>query len=218
MSDAQRLPSRCWTILACVALLASPAVAHAQIEAGQVIDDSLRTPLHQVAVSLLHLTDSTWRVIDTTRTNDRGLFQLAPGTPGIYRIRISPPDSRDFLGPVDTLAVDSVNERAFRVPLFAQVTRIFQLSQSPRPVNGTRPPEYPRSLLGLHIEGSVDVQFVIDEHGLVDQSTVKILRTSDPEFSESVRKYLRTAQYVPAAANGKPVRQTVTQSFMFGAM
>lgn len=206
----------------CAALLVAPLTVprtlSAQVEAGQIVDDSLHTPLHQVLVSLQRLTDGTWRVVDTARTDDRGLFQFGQGAAGVYRIDVLPPGSRQYLGPVDTLAADSVNERTLRVPFFAQEFLAFQVQEPARAIDGTRPPEYPAGLRGQHMEGQVDAQFVVTERGMVDPGTIRILRSTDPEFSESVRRHLHTARYIPALIDGRPVRQVVQQSFVFGMM
>jgi TonB family protein len=76
-------------------------------------------------------------------------------------------------------------------------------------------PIYPRELLAIGVEGSVQAIYVVDSTGLVDTTTVQVVRSDDPRFSESVRTALGQARFRPAKRAGKTVRQLVAQQFRF---
>lgn len=76
-------------------------------------------------------------------------------------------------------------------------------------------PIYPRELVALGMEGSVQATYVVDTTGLVDTTTVKVSRSDDPRFTESVRTALGHMLFRPAKRAGKTVRQLVEQKFHF---
>ena len=76
-------------------------------------------------------------------------------------------------------------------------------------------PIYPRDLIALGVEGSVQATYVVDTTGQVDTTTVEVLRSDDPRFTESVRTALGQARFRPAMRAGKTVRQLVEQKFSF---
>jgi len=61
-------------VLLLLVILAAPL--HAQIESGQVIDDSTGAALVGSRVLLQHDTAGAWQTIETTHTDARGLFQF----------------------------------------------------------------------------------------------------------------------------------------------
>lgn len=221
MHAPQRLSPRCWRILASLVLLASVArVAHAQIEAGQVIDDSLHVPLTHVAVSLQRLNTGNWQLVDSTTTDERGLFQFRPTEPGVFRVGVLGTSTPEFAGRADTLAADSLNERMLLVPWLRQLeTRaylIFEVETPAEQLPGeTRTPTYPKELIARRVDGEVDAQFVVTASGAVDMSSFKVLLPTEPAFADAVRRFLVSARYKPATIGGHPVRQVVQQKFMF---
>lgn len=76
-------------------------------------------------------------------------------------------------------------------------------------------PAYPPNLRAQKVEGQVLAQFVVDEQGVVDASTIKILRTDDAAFSEAVIAALPKMSYTPAEVGGHKVKQLVQQPFGF---
>jgi TonB family protein len=76
-------------------------------------------------------------------------------------------------------------------------------------------PIYPRELAALGMEGSVQAIYVVDTTGLVDTTTVEVVRSDDPRFTESVRTALGHMRFRPAKRAGKTVRQLVEQKFHF---
>jgi TonB family protein len=76
-------------------------------------------------------------------------------------------------------------------------------------------PIYPRELIALGMEGMVQATYVVDTTGMVDTTTVKVMQSDDPRFTESVRVALGHARFRPAIRAGKTVRQLVEQKFRF---
>jgi len=76
-------------------------------------------------------------------------------------------------------------------------------------------PVYPPRLSALGKEGRVQATFVVDTTGRVDMSSVHVLASDDPEFSESVRTALGEMRFRPATRGGRAVRQLVEQRFNF---
>lgn len=196
------------------------STAHAQIEAGQVIDDSLHVPLTHVAVSLHRLTNGTWQLVDSSTTDDRGLFQFRPTEPGVFRVGVLGTSEPQFAGGIDTLAADSLNERMLLVPWLRHLeTRAYLRFEVETPaaqiLGETRTPTYPKELIARRADGEVDAQFIVDASGAVDMRSFKVLRATEPAFADAVRRYLVSAHYIPATIGGHPVRQVVQQQFMF---
>jgi TonB family protein len=76
-------------------------------------------------------------------------------------------------------------------------------------------PIYPRDLLAIGVEGLVQAIYVVDTTGQVDTTTVEVVRSDDPRFTESVRTALGQMRFRPAKRAGKTVRQLVEQQFRF---
>jgi len=74
---------------------------------------------------------------------------------------------------------------------------------------GSAAPAYPVNLLAEQIEGSAFVLYV------VDTSSVKVIRTTHPDFVSAVKKALPDMRFRPAFLRGTKVRQLVQQSFAF---
>jgi len=83
-----------------------------------------------------------------------------------------------------------------------------------RPVRleGTIEAQYPPAALGARREESVIAWIVVDERGTA--SEVQIVEGSE-EFAEAVRAALKTARFVPARNNQKPIRFPIALEFRF---
>ena len=80
---------------------------------------------------------------------------------------------------------------------------------------GSVAPVYPPKLSALGKEGRVHATFVVDTTGRVDMTSIRVLASDDPEFTESVRTALGVMRFRPALRGGRPVRQLVEQRFTF---
>jgi len=84
---------------------------------------------------------------------------------------------------------------------------------SPRP--GNPKPRYPESLRAAGIEADVNVQFVVDSTGRVDEPTIKFSSHIHELFMDAIRVSLRRARFFPARLAGTVVPQLVQQEFRF---
>ena len=101
----------------------------------------------------------------------------------------------------------------------AQQERIYADSEVDVPAKlapGNRPPTYPMELRVARIEGSVDVEFVLDAEGHARMNTVRIIRSTDTLFTAAVLLHLPTLRYIPATKGGRAVAQRMHQPFVFG--
>jgi TonB family protein len=74
---------------------------------------------------------------------------------------------------------------------------------------------YPPSLYAAHTRGTVVAEFVVDGDGHVEPGTLGIVSSTNPLFSEAVRRTVGGASFIPALRAGKAVRQLVQQPFEF---
>ncbi|MEP6763014.1 MAG: M56 family metallopeptidase [Gemmatimonadaceae bacterium] len=98
----------------------------------------------------------------------------------------------------------------------------FQVDRAVISAPGSVGPAYPAALKAAKIEGQVLVQFVVDENGVADVSSFKILRPRaennevvHPEFENAIRDALPNMRFVPAQVKGVNVKQVVQQPFQF---
>ncbi len=76
-------------------------------------------------------------------------------------------------------------------------------------------PVYPQELMAIGLEGMVQASYVVDTTGQVDTTTIRVLQSDDPRFTQSVREALGLSRFRPAKRAGKTVRQLVEQKFRF---
>jgi TonB family protein len=102
-------------------------------------------------------------------------------------------------------------------PVFVPDTAfsVLEVDQIVERYESSAAPVYPRELIALGMEGMVQATYVVDTTGMVDTTTVKVVLSDDPRFTESVRTALGQARFRPAIRAGKPVRQLVEQQFRF---
>ena len=78
-------------------------------------------------------------------------------------------------------------------------------------------PRYPGALETLGIEGQVMVEFVIDTTGRVQPPTIRILKSTHPDFAAAARVAVAGAIFRPAHLSAHAVRQLTRQSVRFVA-
>ena len=76
-------------------------------------------------------------------------------------------------------------------------------------------PRYPEILREAGVEGEALVSFVVDETGLADPASFKVVRSTHELFSTAVREALPAMRFTPAEVGGKKVRQMVQAPFSF---
>ena len=92
---------------------------------------------------------------------------------------------------------------------------VLEVDQMVERFESSAAPIYPPELIALGMEGMVQTTYVVDTMGTVDTTTVKVMQSDDPRFTESVRAALGQARFRPAIRAGKTVRQLVEQKFRF---
>jgi TonB family protein len=100
------------------------------------------------------------------------------------------------------------------VPAEAQL-REFKLDQLAEQIPGTGTLRYPTAMRSAKREGEVLAQFVVDADGMVETSTLKVLKSTDPAFTKAVAEALPTMRFTPARVKGTPVKQLVELPFTF---
>lgn len=76
-------------------------------------------------------------------------------------------------------------------------------------------PVYPPRMLAERRSGFVRAEWVVTEFGEADTTTLRILESSDPEFTRAVRDALPFMRFRPARIGRRPVRLLVQQPFYF---
>ena len=80
---------------------------------------------------------------------------------------------------------------------------------------GSAAPVYPRDLIATATEGQVDAIYVVDTIGRVDTTTIQVIQSNDPRFTESVRTALGEARFQPAKRVARPSASSSQQRFRF---
>jgi len=80
---------------------------------------------------------------------------------------------------------------------------------------GSKPPRYPEALRAGGVEGRVVALFIVNDRGLVEETSIRILHSDNPLFEDAVRTALGRLRFVPAETGGKKVRQLVQMPFVF---
>jgi TonB family protein len=84
---------------------------------------------------------------------------------------------------------------------------------TPRP--GNPKPRYPESLRAAGVEAEVNVQFVVDSTGQVNEPSIEFRSHVHQLFMDAIRASLRRARFFPARLAGNVVPQLVQQRFRF---
>lgn len=90
----------------------------------------------------------------------------------------------------------------------------FQVDQSVKVKRGA-PPSYPTHLRAAGVTGEVVAQFVVDERGTAMMHTFKAVKSTNPAFTESVKRAVAAMSFEPAQVSGQKVKQLVQLPFKF---
>jgi TonB family protein len=77
------------------------------------------------------------------------------------------------------------------------------------------PPVYPEAAMRHGIRGEVALQYVVDEHGRVNRSSIRVLEASYQEFIDAAADAIVAGQFRPSRAGGCPVKALVQQRIRF---
>ena len=84
---------------------------------------------------------------------------------------------------------------------------------APKPGNPT--PRYPSMLLSAGVEQTLEVTFVVDTTGRVEEPTIAFPGAAHHLFMDAVKNALLRSRYFPAFLGGRYVPQLVEQEFRF---
>lgn len=99
--------------------------------------------------------------------------------------------------------------------LAVKVYTALEVDQMVERFESSAAPVYPPELSARGIEGAVEATYVVDITGRVDTTTITVVRSDHPRFTQSVRAALSEARFRPAKRRGMAVRQLVAQRFRF---
>lgn len=89
---------------------------------------------------------------------------------------------------------------------------------SPVLIGDAPQPRYPEILRAQRMEGEVVVQFMVDETGRIDVSSMKTVRSPHELFTAAVRNVLPKFRFEPArSAASKPIAEQVQYTIRFAA-
>jgi TonB family protein len=191
-----------------------PASLSAQMIGGLVVDSATRKPLAGIKVTALDA-DLNLAVAEQ-QTDSAGVFYIQLRRAGAYRLKFDVVPTTLTLRDTLVLAADDYVERRFVLALPADPAFFeFQVDKQVSSKPGSVSLRYPPELRQDGITGTVLAQFVVDQTGLVERESIKILKSTHEQFSLAVRTALMEMKFLPAEVRGKPVRQLVQQPFNF---
>ncbi len=68
---------------------------------------------------------------------------------------------------------------------------------------------YPAALQKAGVTGDVQIQFVVDETGKVDESSIKVLTSTVPALADAAKGIVGQIKFRPGQLQGKPVKSVV---------
>jgi len=101
------------------------------------------------------------------------------------------------------------------VPLVRFRTPLLRITKEVQPLPGNRGPRYPDSLRAANVEGHVRVSFTVRADGRARMETVRVIKSSAPEFRDAVLEALRTMRFSPEEIEGCPVSTMIQMPFDF---
>lgn len=90
-----------------------------------------------------------------------------------------------------------------------------RVDELPIAMIGNPRPAYPLLLARARVGGRVVVEFVIDSVGVVDLGSLRVLQSTNVEFTQAVRTVLPRLRFLPAQVGRHAVGVTVRQPFVF---
>ena len=100
----------------------------------------------------------------------------------------------------------------------AGIDSVFQLIEVDRAASRyewSAAPVFPPAMLAQGQGGFVSAEWVVDERGVADTTTLRIVEATHPEFAKAVRDALPFMRFRPARIGNRAVRQLVQQPFYF---
>ena len=95
------------------------------------------------------------------------------------------------------------------------VYKEYQIEQAAAFAQASGHPVYPEILKHAGVTGEVIASMVVDTFGLVDPSTLRIIKSSHQLFTQSVESAIPSMRFTPARVGGRGVKQLVMLPFQF---
>jgi bla regulator protein BlaR1 len=163
-----------------------------------------------------------WRIIAMRTTHTPSLFRVVwlsvMGTAAFaLACAVDTPATPDRSNSPRSVAqhAEPVVSSAQSVDPASNVFFEFQVKQPVAQLPGGGIPRYPAALRAAGVEGEVQVQFVVNQDGKADPSTLKVLRATSELFSAAVTSAVPQMRFSAAEVGGHKVKQLVQQSFQF---
>jgi TonB family protein len=170
-------------------------------------------PLKQVDIQLYPDTGSASVALAQTTSDNSGVFYIDAPTLGNYRLSFATKTSTFLSNPFPVTAGDVQHE--FKLDVAgAMIYFEFQVEKQVR-VAEERRPVYPESMRSAGIQGLVLAQFVVDTAGHAEMWTFRLLKSTDPAFTQAVRAAIPEFRFIPAELGKRKVRQLVQMPFVF---
>ena len=202
-------------LVAIVALSTALSSAVSQTIAGLVLDKQSRKPLNHVSIQLVLDTGSTWMVLAKTASDTNGIFYVQAPALGRYRLIFGIENASLLSAPL--VVNDSDVQQEYLIDVGAERSYFeFQVEKQVAALPGNPAPRYPQSMRQANIEGEVLAQFVVDSSGRPEMWTFKVLKSTHPDFTASVRAAVPFMRFSPAELKGRKVKQLVQMPFVFG--
>lgn len=163
----------------------------------------VRTPRAVVPVAVASPAERSLPAIATRTQAQQGPAKLPPPKPTGQEQK-APPAPAKTEQKVTTKPAAEVMELA--------------VSNSVEEAPNTQRPRYPDILRSAGVEGVVIVQFVVNEDGSADTSSLKVLRSTHELFKAAVRYAMPNMRFTPAMVKGRAVRQLIEQTFEFNVV
>ena len=215
MSDFQLLPPRAsWLTPGLVASLAIHFVAALPYLIYRPAEESGNDPIDRMVVFLVPPSEPVGRQNEGSGVK----WSSVEGGKGAIKDEIKPVEpekSEIVLEEGDTGDPDTAS--AEPGPLPEPETALTEIEVDSAVVRDptSAAPVYPSKLLAKSIEGSTFVHYVVDTTGMVDTTTIQVVRTTHLEFADAVRTALALMKFHPAVQASRKVRQWVEQNFSF---
>ncbi len=214
---------------------AGPAVGQRGFEAN-FVPDSARAWAAQADSLLAHPPDTGWvtsrpvtdrwgsgMVLVLRRQKARGhldeyLLFFRPHGTDPFRIQLTPSAAVDFIRGVQEQAALAGWSPAPPRKMDSTVTVVTSdavpVQRKPEFLRGPML-QYPELLREEGVTGAVWAQFRVDSAGHPDPTTLRVLFSNNPAFSDEVRRWAKYAVFQPAVLYGHPVPVMVEMPFTF---